>query len=152
MNIRRVQFEILQINQLVETYQDLLDRVMHESPDLVEVTALASVLHSFYTGVESIFTTIIKELDQNLPQGPRFHRELLRLVAEETDFRGAVIGADVAGRLTKYLGFRHYYRHSYSYKLEWDEMSELVYGMSDTWRLLQEDLLSFLSSYLDDEQ
>lgn len=99
MNVRRVQFEILQINQLLETYQDLLDRVVHKSPDLVEVTALASVLHSFYTGVESIFT-----------------------------------------------------RHSYSYQLDWDEMSELVYELRETWRLLQDDLLSFLSSYLNDQQ
>lgn len=54
----RITFEIEQIDRLLQTYADLLKRVRQHQPDLVEVTAVASVLHSFYNGLENIFTDI----------------------------------------------------------------------------------------------
>lgn len=45
-----MRFEIEQIDQLITVYADLLERVQQRTPDLVEVAAVASVLHSFYNG------------------------------------------------------------------------------------------------------
>ena len=53
--ISQVEFEIGQIDQLFESYAGLLEQVQKNIPDLVEVTAVASVLHSFYNGLENIF-------------------------------------------------------------------------------------------------
>lgn len=50
--ISQVEFEIGQIDQLFESYADLLEQAQKKTPDLVEVTAMASVLHSFYNGTE----------------------------------------------------------------------------------------------------
>ena len=61
--ISQVKFEIEQIGLLFEAYADLLERVQRRTPDLVEVTAVASVLHSFYNGLENIFLSIAKGID-----------------------------------------------------------------------------------------
>ncbi len=58
--ISQIKFETGQIDLLFEAYADLLDRVQKRTPDLVEVTAVASVLHSFYNGLENIFLSIAK--------------------------------------------------------------------------------------------
>ena len=65
----QVQFGIGQIDQLLETYTDLLEQARKSTPDLVEVTALGSVLHSFYNGLENIFLSIAKGLDAQVPTG-----------------------------------------------------------------------------------
>jgi hypothetical protein len=31
------------------------------------------------------------------------------------------------------LGFRHFYRHGYSFFLEWDELEELVTPLAEVW-------------------
>jgi hypothetical protein len=38
------------------------------------MTALASVLHSFYNGLENIFLSIARHVDQQVPTGDRWHR------------------------------------------------------------------------------
>jgi len=65
--ISQVKFEIGQIDQLFESYADLLEQAQKKAPDLVEVTAMASVLHSFYNGLENIFLSIAKGIDQDVP-------------------------------------------------------------------------------------
>jgi hypothetical protein len=46
-----IEFELGEIDLLFELYQkELFD--MEESPNLVELTALAGVLHSFYNGID----------------------------------------------------------------------------------------------------
>jgi hypothetical protein len=67
--ISQVTFEIEQIDQLVVAYADLWERAQQGVPDRVELTAMASVLHSFYNGVKNIFLSIVKGLDQEVPAG-----------------------------------------------------------------------------------
>lgn len=51
--ISQIEFEISQIDQLFIAYSDLLERAQNNTPDLVEVTTVASVLHSFYNGLKT---------------------------------------------------------------------------------------------------
>jgi len=75
--VSQVKFEIGQIDHLLEVYVDLLGRAQHKTPDLVETAAIASILHSFYNGLENIFLAIAKGIDGDVPKGNRWHRNLL---------------------------------------------------------------------------
>lgn len=55
--VSQIEFEIKQIDRLFELYAGLLERVQEGTPGLVDVTAVASVLHSFYNGLENVFLT-----------------------------------------------------------------------------------------------
>lgn len=67
--ISLMKFEIEQVNQLLNSYELLLNKCRISEPDLIELTAVASVIHSFYNGVEKVFITIAKRIDNEVPQG-----------------------------------------------------------------------------------
>jgi hypothetical protein len=144
--VSQVTFEIGQIDQLLVVYADLWERAQQGTPDLVEMTAMASVLHSFYNGLENIFLSIAKGLDQEVPTGATGHRDLLRQMTQETGTRGRVLSAELAGKLIDYLGFRHFYRHSYSFFLKWEELEKLVTILPEIWSQAKQELNQFLQS------
>jgi hypothetical protein len=57
--------------------QPLLSKCRETVPTDIELSALAAVLHSFYTGVENIFKRLAVEVDGQPPQGEAWHRDLL---------------------------------------------------------------------------
>jgi len=44
----------------------------------------------------------------------------------------SVISVETGDKLDGYLGFRHFYRHSYSYFLEWSQLEKLIYPLAKT--------------------
>jgi len=144
--ITNVTFEIAEIDRLLKTYEELLRRDQETTPTLVEVTAIGAVLHSFYNGLENIFTVIAKNLDGGMPTQAQWHRDLLNQMSQKTAQRNAVISVDLAERLTDDLSFRHFFRHSYSTVLEWDELKELVTNLLDVWQKTKSEVQNFLSN------
>ncbi len=144
--IAQVKFEIEQIDQLFQFYVDLLAQARKVQPNLVEVTALASVLHSFYNGLENIFLSIAKGMDANIPEGAQWHRDLLDQMTTSTSNRKSVLTEEMSRRLSDYLGFRHFYRHTYSFFMDWEEMEKLVTPLEDVWSRVKSELQTFLNS------
>lgn len=142
--IQLIRAEMAQIEQLLTTYRALLDRVHEHQPDAIELAALATVLHSFYNGVEGIFLTIAKRIDDHVPDTARWHRSLLAQMSNSRDKRPAVISQSLEIRLTQHLAFRHYFRHSYAFTLEWSRLEPLVNDLSSTHREFQQELTLFL--------
>jgi len=85
--ISLIRFEIEQVNKLLESYELLIEKCKLSEPDLIEITAAASVIHSFYNGVEKIFLTIGKHIDNKTPEGHQWHRDLLKQMGGKTDVR-----------------------------------------------------------------
>ncbi|GAK61111.1 hypothetical protein U27_01009 [Candidatus Vecturithrix granuli] len=146
--ISQIRFEIQQIEQLFETYSGLLERVRRETPGMIEITAIASVMHSFYNGLENIFRSIAREIDADIPTGDRWHRDILTKMTESTDFRDPILSHETFLRLTEYLAFRHFYRHSYSFILEWDELEKLVIPLPEVWEQVKHELHAFLDTLI----
>jgi hypothetical protein len=44
------------------------------------------------------------------------------------------------------MGFRHFYRHSYSFFLEWEELEKLVTPLAEVWAQTKRELQLFLDS------
>ena len=53
--ISQIIFEIKQIDELFTSFSELLEKSKVEEPTLIELTAIGSILHSFYNGIENIF-------------------------------------------------------------------------------------------------
>jgi hypothetical protein len=144
--VANVTFEIEEMDRLLKNYDELLRRDQETTPTLIEVTAIGAVLHSFYNGLENIFTVIAKNIDGNMPTQVQWHRDLLNQMSQKTAQRNAVLSVDLAERLTDYLSFRHFFRHSYSTVLEWDELKELVTDLLDVWQKTKSEVQIFLSN------
>ena len=111
---------------------------------------MASVLHSFYNGLENIFLSVAKGIDQDVPAGSQWHRDLLIQMTEPTPDRGPALSTMTAQRLTDYLTFRHFYRHSYSFFLEWRKVEKLVIPLAEVWKQAKDELQLFLESLSSD--
>ena len=137
--------ELAQITQLMWDYRELLSGPSEQEPNLIERTALGAVLQSFYNGVESIFQTVAKRVDQDLPTGADWHRQLWAQMARATATRPPLIAPTTADQLEPYLGFRHFVRHAYSFALDWSRMGGLVRNLAPVWERFHADVQAFLA-------
>ena len=94
------------------------------------VRAGGSILHDFYTGIEKIFESIAKEIDNRIPMGEEWHSELLRqMTLDIPGLRPPVITASTEKKLREYLGFRHLFRKRYGFELDWQKLKKLLLGV-----------------------
>ena len=136
------------IAELLESYKTLFTSVEQKHPDNIELAALATVLHSFYNGIEGIFLIIAKRIDGTLPTDFSWHQALLLQVTEKTDNRTPVISAQTADLLAPYLKFRHFFRHSYAFLLDWQRMKPLVDDLHLVWAIMKSEVEAFIMRWL----
>lgn len=98
------------------------------------MTILGSVLHSFYNGIENIFEIIAKHIDEEVPTGNKSHQELLHQMASENSKRKEIISEELYMKLREYATFRHFYRHAYSFQMNWEKMRPLVENVHEVWK------------------
>jgi len=98
-------------------------RVLREARpwDEIEVRAVASTLHTIYTGIERCLLIVLRSSFDTVPTGEKWHRDLLNQASE----RG-IITAQLASKLESHLAFRHMYRNSYGFTLDAELMLPLV--------------------------
>lgn len=142
----KIAHETTQVDELLSSYSPLLKLASARNPDLTEITALATVLHSFYNGIENIFGIIAKEIDQHYPKGTAWHRELLDQMAKTSSARDAVIDRYAREILLEYLSFRHFFRHSYSFHLDWTQIKSLVTDIRANWEKIRAGIQSMTES------
>lgn len=146
--VEDLEFELDEIDNLMDLYREELFELSRE-PNTVELIALAGVLHSFYCGVEKILLIVAKRVDKKIPYDINWHKTLLYQMAEENEYRKPIMSDISTDELLGYLGFRHFYRHSYSSHLKWSEMEHLVIHIQQTWENFKTEILSFIETIRD---
>jgi len=141
---KQVAVELEQLNRLLESHRPLLAKCAACTPDVIECSALAAMLHAFYTGVENIFKRIAVECDGGPPVGDTWHRLLLDSMMRPGPARPAVISPALRESLRGYLDFRHVFRHAYTFDLRWEKMAALVAQCESVLRQLESALKVFL--------
>ena len=135
------------ITELLESYENLFITIEQKHPDNIELAAIATILHSFYNGIEGIFLYIVKRIDRTVLNGLSWHQSLLLQMTEETDNRTPVISVHTADLLVPYLKFRHFFRHSYAFMLDWQRMKPLVDELHSIWATVKNEVESFIYTF-----
>ena len=141
----QLQVELEQIDELFSSHARILEAPEEREPDQIELSALAAFLHTLYGGIENCFRRIVLELEEELPSGEAWHRQLLQLMTSPTEHRPRVLSDELQGRLLEYLRFRHLFRNLYLMKLDWEEMKHLVVGVGPLFAALKSELAAFVS-------
>jgi hypothetical protein len=139
-------FEISQLDKLLNDSKPLLSLYKIKTPDFIEVSAGAMVLHSFYNGIENILTLIFKFYDGQLPNSNKWHMKILEKAFECDEKRKNIFSIDLQTKLEEYLKFRHFVRHSYGFQLEWERMEDLVNGINVLWEAIKNDINIFIEN------
>ncbi len=141
----QINFKISDLDKLFLEYDLIFKKAENEIPDLFDMTILGSVLHSFYNELENIFETIAKNIDNNVPIGNKSHQELLHQMASENENRAEIINEELYLKLREYATFRHFYRHAYSFQLNWEKMKPLVKDIHSIWKEIKNKLEYFIN-------
>ena len=142
----KIRHEISRIDKSLSDVAPLLKLCkIKEQPDIIEMTATAQILHSFYNGVESIIVLLFKYLAEKLPNDFRWHKTLLEMAFGANPKNIKIFGEDKK-LLNDYLSFRHFIRHSYSSELDWKIMKPLVNEIECIWQNLKTDFGTFMEN------
>ena len=143
----QIRFEIGQIENLLLEYDSIFNETKLREPNRVEIAAIASVLHSFYNGIENIFVLVIKKIDgENIKEASNWHKEVLIKASHSSVNRNGVISDELRQSLSDYLAFRHFFRHSYTFLLSWDELKRLANNLNNVWENVKGELDLFLKN------
>jgi len=134
------------IDDLLVTYGALFDSVKQKEPDVVELAALGTVLHSFYNGIEGVFLLVAKQIDKDVPSVPTWHQALLSQMVLSTEERMCVVSLEAATALASYMKFRHFFRHAYSFMLDWGRLAPLVEELHSVWATVRSEINVFIDS------
>lgn len=101
-------------------------------------------LHGVYNGIERLFEAIARDLDDSVPGGPTWLRDLLlQMELDVPSVRPAVIRAATRAALEDYLGFRHIVRNLYTWDFVPKKLEALTNKLSVTLTDLEQDLDRF---------
>jgi hypothetical protein len=75
----KIEHEISRIEKLFNDVKPLLDLCKIKEPDIIEMTASAQVLHSFYNGVESIIVLFFKYKNEKIPNDIKWHKTIFEM-------------------------------------------------------------------------
>jgi hypothetical protein len=96
----RICDEIEILDQIVGRILRSWDRVAQEPGERAYVDSVALNLHGFYSGIETLFELIARNVDEHLPNGPTWHRDLMHQMTREREgARPAVIAGETASKL-----------------------------------------------------
>ena len=145
--IMKIEFEISQIDKLLDETMPLLKLTQYKIPDMVETAALGLFLHSFYNGIENIMKFVIKEKYGKLPSSTKWHKELLDLCFIKNTDQNELFSEELKNVLDDYLSFRHFIRNTYTFKIKWERMENLILGIDKNWINIKSEINNFLKLY-----
>jgi len=147
-----IQAELAKIQKVTNEIESLYGKIKDATPSLVELSAMATFLHNFYSGIENIMKRIASTLDDNIPSGTSWHTDLLnRMSIEIAGIRKNVFSEDTVNELIDYLSFRHMFVHSYGFELKWTKMHQLVESIRKVFEKVKQDIEKFLQ-HLDQKE
>ncbi len=136
--------ELSNLQKVVREVEEVRSKFDNE-PDHIQIRALGSLVHDYYTGLENLFEIIVKRVDKDVPEGSGWHTVLLkRMSSEFDDVRPAVIDRELANELKEYLEFRHLFRHIYGFDLNWKRFRYLIEDLPEIHKKIKEKLNEFL--------
>lgn len=122
-----IELEMKRLDEVVRRVEALRADLGQQSPSVVQRMAVAGFLHNLYNGIENCLTRIARGVDEHLPSGQHAHREILdQMAADLRSIRPPVIDERLLVVLDEYRRFRHAFRHTYFFELDWERMEPLA--------------------------
>jgi hypothetical protein len=140
----RIRSDLHNIERTVERARKAMELSSSEGAGSLLVDSAALNLHDFYAGLERLFEVVASSVDESVPVGPDWHRDLLsQLGVEVPGIRPIVLSENTVRILDDYLRFRHVVRNVYAFQLDAGRVGRLVDSVAEAFSLVKSDLLAF---------
>jgi len=106
----------------------------------LELAGIATYIHNYYNGIENILKQMLIRQEIKIEDAPFWHRELL-----SQSLNSGLTDEKLNDNLLKFLSFRHFFVHSYSFILDVKELKSLLNIIFDTWKDFKSKVVSKIS-------
>ncbi len=142
--IERIQDELSQIDTIVSHAQHDWHEFIRKGEEAY-LKAVAYDLHGFYTGLERIFKSVANTIDDRIPSGENWHKELLeQMTMEIKGVRPALLSNEAKDLLDEFMRFRHRVRNIYSFNLIPERVKSLVERLPEAHEKSKGEFLAFI--------
>ena len=139
-----------EVHERVEAELENIERVIAELPgtDLLpnlsslELAGVATLIHNFYNGLENILKQMIISRGKQLPHDSSWHRELVDMAILDN-----IVSESTAQKLKRYLAFRRFFSHGYSFDLDKERIIPLVKDIQGTLTCFANDINEALKKF-----
>lgn len=115
-----------EIFKLHSTIQEKLKRLKSHLDDEDLTNSLAYKLHNLYSAYEDLFKLVARFFENQIAGISGYHSELLnRMKLQIEGVRPKLLADESFMLLNELRGFRHVFRHAYSYKLDAERVIKL---------------------------
>lgn len=136
-----------QVEQIKRIYKTLKKKVLafEKQPDATETVESAGYwMHNLYCACEDLFKLVSGFWENELSAGGEFHIHLLkRMMLNIEDVRPSLLSEASYRILNELRGFRHVFRHAYSFGLDDERVSALLRKILDRKDSIISDLQNF---------
>jgi len=119
-----------QVQQIEIVYSDLrkkLKTVDNAEPSIELVESIGYWMHNLYCAYEDLFKLVSGFWENNMNRNGEFHINLLkRMLIKIKGVRPALLRDDSYAYLNELRGFRHVFRHAYSYGMDDERVTFLL--------------------------
>ncbi len=140
---QRIHDELEQIDTIASHVKRDWDEFVRTADDAC-LKAVAYDLQGFYTGLERILQSIADTIDDHLPAGESWHKDLLdQMSVEIHGVRPALLSEGTRELLDGFMRFRHRVRNIYSFNLIPERVRNLVENLPEAYGQARKEILAF---------
>ena len=108
--------------------------------ELVVLVGIGAYPQNIYTGMENILKQLLLHKNVSVPDTPTWHKDLLNLAVEHN-----FITKETADDIGKYLFFRHFFTHAYSFFIDEAKLKPLMDNMPVIYSAFKREIDKYLS-------
>jgi len=105
----------------------------------LELGGVGNLLCNVYNGIENILKQILKEMGVSISKSDSWHSDLLMLA-----INNGIITENIKKQLNEYLGFRHFFSHTYSFLLKLEKLTPLAENIFEVYSSFEKEIDSFV--------
>jgi hypothetical protein len=141
----RTRHELANLEHIVARAERAITAARRRPDELdLYLDSAALNMHDFYAGLERIFRQIATVVDQSVPTGPEWHRELvIQMSTDVPSLRPPVISAETVRAMDEYLRFRHVVQNVYAFEFDHERIEKLVSRLRPSFEQVRGELLAF---------
>lgn len=137
-------FQFDQIKAICDRLQEKAARTGKQPADEEAVESTGYWLHNLYNAFEDLFKLVTGFWENSLNTDGEFHTRLLkRMLLSIEDVRPPLLSETVYQVLNELRGFRHVFRHAYSYGLDEERVGALLQKVLSNKDAVFQDLQTF---------
>ena len=145
--IQRISDERSKIEETLKKIEERLEKIKKAPVEYREEieTTIAKNLVDCYRGMENIFRRIALDVDLRMPDGSRWHKELLTQMTEpQAEQRPPVISQETFEILEELLEFRHAFNNIYGKELVYERTERNAKQIAELFSSLPKEIDTFI--------